>query len=127
VSENPLLTETIASDRSMSEYYRLQQDLLSISVISIAVIFVFVWIFGSLNLALNYSIGACTGVVYLRMLGKDVARLSPENKKLSKARFALFIGMIVLASRWDRLQVLPVFLGFLTYKAAIVIYMLRRL
>nr|WP_245916084.1 hypothetical protein [Merismopedia glauca] len=64
-------------------------------------------------------------MVYLRMLGKDVARLSPERMKLSKARFALFIGLIILAARWDQLQIMPIFLGFLTYKAAVVVYMLR--
>jgi ATP synthase protein I len=109
----------------MSEYYQLQQDLVSISLLLIGGTFVCVWLLESLNIALNYLLGACTGVVYLRMLGKDVARLSPEKPQLSKARFALFIGLIVLASRWEQLEILPIFLGFLTYKAAVVIYMLR--
>jgi ATP synthase protein I len=130
VSENPSTTEklnfkTNPSDRHLYEYYQLQQDLVSISLILIGMVFVYVWLIYSLNVALNYLIGACTGVVYLRMLGKDVARLSPERMKLSKARFALFIGLIILAARWDQLQIMPIFLGFLTYKAAVVVYMLR--
>ena len=130
MSENPLVAKTLdsqtnTSDRNMSEYYQLQQDLVSISLLLIGGTFVCVWLLESLNIALNYLLGACTGVVYLRMLGKDVARLSPEKPQLSKARFALFIGLIVLASRWEQLEILPIFLGFLTYKAAVVIYMLR--
>lgn len=130
VSENPAIAETQdaakdTSDRSMSEFYQLQQDLVSISLVLIGIIFVSVWLAYSLNVALNYLIGACTGVVYLRMLGKDVGRLGPEQMKLSKARFALFIGIIVFASQWEQLQILPIFLGFLTYKAAVIVYMLK--
>jgi ATP synthase protein I len=130
VSENLTTIETLnpetnKSGESISEYDRLQQNLASIALVATAIIFGVLWLTSSLNLALNYAIGACTGVVYLRMLGRDVARLGPERRKLSKARFALFIGLIIIAARWDRLQVMPVFLGFLTYKAAILIYMLR--
>ena len=109
----------------MQEYYRLQQELFIVALALTGIIFFSVWIVYGLNIALNYLIGACTGVVYLRMLGKDVERLSTEKRGLSKTRFALFIGLIIVASQWNQLQILPIFLGFLTYKAAIVVYMLR--
>lgn len=115
------------TSQSMQEFYGLQKELFTATLALTAIIFFSVWMFYNLNIALNYLIGACTGVVYLRMLGKDVERLSNERAKLSKTRFALFIGLIIVASQWNQLEIIPIFLGFLTYKAAIVVYMLRTL
>jgi ATP synthase protein I len=112
---------------SIQEYYKLQQELLLSTLVITGIIFVFVWIFYSLNIALNYLIGACTGVVYLKMLARNVERLGRQKKSVSKTHLALFIGVIVMASQVDQLQILPIFLGFLTYKAAILFYMFRTL
>jgi ATP synthase protein I len=109
----------------MQEFYQLAQELLAVTLVLTGIVFICTWIFYSLNIALNYAIGACTGVVYLRMLAKDVERLGTEKKQLSKTRLALLIGLILLASRWNQLQILPIFLGFLTYKAALIIYVIR--
>lgn len=109
----------------MQEFYQLSQELLLWTLALTGIIFISVWIFYSLKIALNYLIGACTGVVYLRMLAKDVERLGREKERLSQTRLALLIGLILLASQWNQLQILPIFLGFLTYKAALIIYVLR--
>jgi len=110
---------------SMQEFDQLQQELIVTTLVVAGIIFVAVWYFYSLKLALNYLLGACTGVVYLRMLAKDVARLGREKERLSKNRFALFIGLIIVASQWKQLQIMPIFLGFLTYKAALLVYTVR--
>jgi ATP synthase protein I len=111
----------------MQEYYRLQKELYQISLVLTAIAFVSVWYFYSLNTAANYLIGACTGVVYLKMLAKNVEQLGREKKQVGKNHLALFIGLIVLASQWDQLEILPIFLGFLTYKAAILVHTFRTL
>ena len=116
---------TSQATESMQEFYQLSQELLAITLVLTGMIFICVWIFYSLNIALNYLIGACTGVVYLRMLAKDVERLGREKSQLSKTRLALLILLILLASRWNQLQIMPIFLGFLTYKATLIIYVVR--
>lgn len=113
------------SDSSMQEYYQLKQTLLLVTLAMTGFIFICVWVFYSLNIALNYLIGACTGMVYLRMLAKDVERLGQQNKRPSSARLALVIGLIVVASQRQNLHILPIFLGFLTFKAAIIVYVLQ--
>lgn len=110
---------------SMQDFYQLSQQLLILTLVITGVFFIPVWIFYSLNVALNYLIGAFVGVFYLKMLAKDVERLGNEKKRLSKTRFALFIGLIVFATQWHQLQVLPIFLGFLTYKATLIVYTLQ--
>lgn len=110
---------------SMQEFYQLFQQLLRVTLALTGMIFISVWIFYSLNIALNYLLGACTGVVYLKMLAKDVERLGSEKKRLSKNRFALLILLIVVATQWRQLQILPIFLGFLTYKATLFVYMVQ--
>lgn len=108
----------------MEEFYALQQNLLLVTLSMTGVIFCAVWVTYPLNVALNYLIGACAGIVYLRMLSKSVEQLGRQRKGLGNTRLALFIGLILVASRLQQLQIMPIFLGFLTYKAALMIYVL---
>lgn len=112
-------------NNSMEEYYQLQKFLWLTTIALTGVIFIPIWIFYSLNVALNYTLGACVGVVYLRMLGSDVEKIGKEKKALGSRRLGVFALLIIVASQWHQLHVLPVFLGFLTYKAAIIVYTIR--
>jgi ATP synthase protein I len=112
------------NNSSMEEFYQLKQNLLLATLALTGIIFIPVWIVYSLNTALNYLLGAFTGIVYLRMLAKDVERLSEQKKSLSSNRFAVLAGLIIIASQWQNLHIMPIFLGFLTYKAAILVYVL---
>jgi ATP synthase protein I len=109
----------------MEEYYQLQQNLLLTTLAFTGVIFFSVWLAYSLPIALNYLIGACGGVVYLRMLARDVENMSRSKPPLISGRLGLFVGLMILATQLNQLQIIPIFLGFLTYKAAIVVYVLR--
>jgi ATP synthase protein I len=119
------ISEQSTPSDSMREFYQLYKELLLITLALTAVIFVSVWVAYSLNTALSYLLGATTGLIYVRMLAKDVERLGNEKRQLSKNRFALLVVLILLASRWNQLQILPIFLGFLTYKATLLIYVIR--
>ncbi|MEO0768335.1 MAG: ATP synthase subunit I [Cyanobacteria bacterium J06649_4] len=112
------------SEGSMQEYYQLQQNLLKLTLVFTGVIFLCVWGAYSLNTALNYVIGACTGIVYFRMLGKSVSSIGREKPKPSSGRLAIFIGVMIVSTQWQQLSVLPVFLGFLTYKAALIAFVI---
>ena len=112
------------SEGSMQDYYHLQQNLLGLTVVFGALIFPFVWGFYSLPIALDYTLGACAGVVYLKMLGKNVSTIGRQKKNSSAGRLAVFAGVMIVALRWEQVEVIPVFLGFLTYKAAIIAFVL---
>jgi len=113
-----------ASETSMQEYYQLQRDLLKLTLVFSVVIFSAVWGTYSLNTALNYVIGSVTGIVYFRMLAKSVSSIGRAQQKPSSGRLAIFIGVMIVATKWQQLSVLPVFLGFLTYKAALISFVL---
>ncbi|MCW6036096.1 ATP synthase subunit I [Spirulina subsalsa FACHB-351] len=109
----------------MEEYYKLQKALYLVTLGLTAFIFICVSIAYSLNTGLNYLIGACVGVVYLRMLAKDVEKIGGQKRKLGINRLAPIIGVLLVATQLDQFQIVPIFLGFMTYKAAIIVYVLQ--
>ena len=106
----------------MQEYYQLQKTLLLGTIVCTGLIFVPVWLTYSLNIALNYLVGACVGVIYLKMLAREVEFLGTSQQRMGAKGLALCAGLIIVASQWQQLHILPVFLGFLTYKVAILVY-----
>ncbi|MCG9892623.1 MAG: ATP synthase subunit I [Thermosynechococcaceae cyanobacterium MS004] len=114
-----------SSDRSMGEFYQLRQELLATTLILMAIAFGPVWWYYSLKIALNYLVGAFTGVIYLKLLARNVERLGTGKTSVGKSQLAVFVGVMIFATQWKQLEVLPVFLGFLTYKAAILVYTLK--
>ena len=117
-------TETIQTD-FMKDYYQLQRTLMLLSIVLTIIIFTCVWIFHSLLLALNYLLGALVGIVYLKILAKEVEKVGTSQQKLGKKGLILIAAMIIVASQWQKLYIVPVFLGFLTYKIAIIAYTIQ--
>ncbi|MCC5899665.1 MAG: ATP synthase subunit I [Phormidium sp. BM_Day4_Bin.17] len=87
-------------------------------------VFASLWCLSSRDVALNYSIGALVGTVYLRMMARDVERLGRTKVRLGNGRMALFIGLMVVATQVQQLQILPTFFGFMTYKVAVLVHVL---
>jgi ATP synthase protein I len=114
----------VEPDPSMLEYYQLQRQLLLMTITATGVIFVAVCCFYPLDVALNYLVGATVGIVYLRMLGKDVEKLGRGKEKISQNRILILAGVIIVATQLHQLKILPIFLGFLTYKVALMLYVL---
>ncbi len=118
------LPDSSESSSAMDDFYQLRQELLLATLVISGVVFGSVWWFYDLNVALSYLFGAVGGMLYFRRLAKGVEELGP-GQQLGKSHLALFVVLIVIAARWDQLQLLPVFLGFLTYKLAILYYTFR--
>ncbi len=124
-SQAEFVLESDQKSDSMAEYYQLKRNLLTLTLLLSIGIFLCVWGFYGLDIALNYGLGAFVGVVFLELLARNVERLGGQGSSLGKSHIALFIGLIIIATRLPQLQVLPIFLGFLTYKVTLLIYVLR--
>lgn len=119
--------EETNSDRAMTEFYQLQRNLYIVMLGLTVVICISVGIAYSLNTALNYLLGACAGLLYFRRLARDIEGLGVSKGGLGfgSVRLAIFIVVMVVAAQLERLAILPVFLGFMTYKAAIIVYVVQ--
>lgn len=104
----------------MEGYYRFQSQLLLVALTISIVACLGAWLKFSLTTALSYGIGSVAGLVYLRMLSRNVAQIGVESRDSSGGRLALVALVFLVALKLDQIEFLPVFFGFLTHKLALV-------
>jgi len=105
----------------MEEYNHLKFKLLVLTITSGVVIGLAVWFWYGWKIALSYAVGSLVGTIYFRMLTKSVDRLGGESNGLGLSRLGLFVILIAIAAKSDQLEILPAFLGFMTYKLAVLV------
>lgn len=124
-AKNSTATQAVVENSStsvsdgMEDYDRLKYKLLVLTIASGFIIGLGVLVVYGWNIALSYAAGALVGTIYFRMLTKGVDRLGGESNRLGFSRLGLFILLIVIAAKSDQLHILPAFLGFMTYKVAV--------
>ena len=111
---------------SMAEYYQLKNNILLGTIVIALASFSLVWVFYSLNTSLNYLLGACVSLVYVNLLAREVERVGNGKKRIGSTRLAIFAGLMIIATQRQQLEVMPIFLGFMTYKASILFYVLPK-
>ncbi len=111
----------------MEEYNRLKVKLLVLTLASGVIISLAVWAWYGWSIALSYAVGAMVGTVYFRMLTKGVDRLGSESNRLGFSRLGLFVLLMAIAAKSDQLEILPAFLGFMTYKVAVLVILAQDL
>lgn len=109
---------------SMDEYHQLKNGLIISSSVIAGLLFGPIWWMYSLKVASSYLLGASAGVLYLRILAKNVEQLGSGKTQVGKGQLGVFVVLIIVATQWNQLEILPIFLGFLTYKVGIFIFVL---
>ncbi len=112
------------TSKAMEDYYSLVRELVVTTVVLMGIIFPAVWFRYGVGVASNYLLGALTGLLYLRLLGKNVEKLG-QGGTVGKSQVAVLAGVLIVAAQVEQLSILPIFLGFLTFKAGIFVYTLR--
>ena len=111
----------MATSGSLDEFESLQRRLLLATLfLSCAVSLITLLVFGS-SAALSLSIGACCGLLYLRLLSRSVARLGNGSKSLSRLQILVPAVLVIACTRIPALELLPAFLGFVLYKPALLL------
>ncbi|MCS6941763.1 MAG: ATP synthase subunit I [Geminocystis sp.] len=123
-SQPPSREEKGSNSNSMREFYQLRNSLYLATGVIGTISFLLVWFFYGSNTALNFLLGVCFSLVYINMLAREVERVGITKKRIGATRLAAFAALMILATKWQQLQVIPIFLGFLSYKGALLFYIL---
>ncbi len=111
----------------MAEYQHLKNQLMLWTACLVGIVGAVVWLIYGTVIGQSFCLGGLVGIAYIRMLARSVDQLGENKRRLGVARFGLFIALMLIASKWQALALLPAFLGFLTYKLAVLGLMLRDL
>jgi len=121
ISQTVVETSSTSVADGMEEYNHLKFKLLVLTITSGVLIGLAVWFWYGWKIALSYAVGSLVGTIYFRMLTKSVDRLGGESNGLGLSRLGLFVILIAIAAKSDQLEILPAFLGFMTYKLAVLV------
>ena len=109
-----------SSDNGMEDYARLQRRLMLATLLVSLVAALVTALRFDLHVARSLLVGACAGLLYLRLLARSVARLGGGSRQVGRFQFVVPIILIV-ASSFPQLDLLPAFVGFLLYKPALIL------
>jgi ATP synthase protein I len=108
-----------AFEASLEAYQALRAKILGDTLFVGALAVCGGWALGDVNTAISVGLGCAGSCAYVFLLSRGVDRLGSTGDALAPARLAV-LALLVLFSAKHRevLQVLPVMLGFFTYKVA---------
>lgn len=121
VPQDVLSEEEKAAARmaSLSEYRALRATLLGDTLFIGALGVAAGWAFGDANTAGSVALGCVGSCAYVFLLSRGVDRLGNSGDSLAPARAAVLALLVVVAAKnKEVLQVLPVMMGFFSYKVA---------
>lgn len=123
------------------DYSRLKGNLRNLTAIFGAAGVTIAYASYSSEIAFSYGIGLLGSLAYIRMLGTSVDSLGESNRKgamraaLGQPRLLVPVVLVMLVNRWNgilapeynlmHLQLIPILVGFFTYKAATVVEVFR--
>ena len=114
---SPAAAPAVADD----SYAQLQQRLLLATLIAAALAVSVTALVFDVHTAASVLAGALSGVLYLRLLARSVARIGPDAKKIGKLQLLVPVVLVLTAARLPQLELLPALLGFLLYKPALIL------
>lgn len=114
-------SSVVVSAAAQDDYAQLQRRLLLATLIAAALAVLVTALVFDLHTAASVLAGSLAGVVYLRLLGRSVARLGPDAKKVGKLQLLVPVVLVMASARLPQLELLPALLGFLLYKPALIV------
>lgn len=110
-----------APANGMDDYVRLQRRLLVATLlVSVVAVLVTALLFDAAT-AFSLLVGACAGMLYLRLLARSVARIGGESRRLGKSQLLVPVVLVLASSRLPVLEIVPALVGFLLYKPALLL------
>jgi hypothetical protein len=111
--------------RSLAQYRETRGKLLADTAFVGALGVCAGWAFGDVNTAASVALGVAGSIAYVVLLARGVDRLAGSRDPIAPARVALLALLVIgAAKRRETFQVVPVMLGFLSYKLATILPLL---
>ncbi len=126
-SHDPLLavdSTDLPSGVNSDEYLELQFRVLRLTFLLTIFSVGIVGFFFGIQTTASLLIGALSGIFYFRLLARGVGRLGTSSKIVGKIQLLVPVALVLGASRFPQLELLPALLGFLLYKPALIIQFL---
>ena len=105
----------------MDDYVRLQQRLMMATLAVSAAAVPLSWIFFGGSAAARLLLGACSGLLYLRLLARSVARLGKGSRSVGRFQLLVPVLLVIAALRIPAIELLPALAGFVLYKPALLL------
>ena len=126
-SPDPLL-DIDSSDASSAvnsdEYLELQFRVLRLTFLLTVFSVGIAGFFLGIQVSASILCGALSGIFYFRLLARGVGRLGTSKKIVGKVQLLVPVLLVLVASRFPQLDLIPALLGFLLYKPALIIQFL---
>ena len=113
-----------SSFSNQDEYAQLQLRIFRTTLVVTAAAIAISAIFEGLSFSFSLSIGAFSGILYLRLLARNIGKLGKGTKSVGKIQLLIPVFLVILASRFSQLELLPALLGFLLYKPSLIVQIL---
>ncbi|NDG75889.1 MAG: ATP synthase [Synechococcaceae bacterium WB8_1B_136] len=109
------------SPGSDGDYAQLQRRLIRATLIVSAIAVLITALLFDLHIATSLLVGGLGGVLYLWLLSRSVGKLGKGSKTVGKTQLLVPVVLVLASSRLPQLELLPVLLGFLLYKPALIL------
>jgi len=105
----------------MEHFQRLRCRMLVSTLLASSAAVPLCWLLFDRPAALSLLVGALSGLLYLVLLARSVARLGGERRSISKVQLLVPVMLVLASARIPQLELVPALVGFLLYKPALLI------
>jgi ATP synthase protein I len=105
----------------MDDYVRLQRRLMMATLAVSAAAVPLSWICFGGSAAASLLLGACSGLLYLRLLARSVARIGSDSRSIGRLQLLVPTLLVMAAIRIPAIELLPALAGFVLYKPALLL------
>jgi len=115
---NPMVAPVV---NPMDDYVRLQRRLMMATLAVSAAAVPLSWICFGGSAAASLLLGACSGLLYLRLLARSVARIGSDSRSIGRFQLLVPTLLVMAAIRIPAIELLPALAGFVLYKPALLL------
>ncbi len=104
---------------ALEEYAQLQRSIFTTALVVTVLSFTLGALFVGIQFSISLLVGALSGLIYLRLLARNIGKLGKSSKTVSKVQLLVPVMLVLAISRLPQLDLLPALIGFILYKPSL--------